>query len=358
MANSTRTPAEERAASVAAEVVLAALVIVPIVGVAWLVAFYFGAQGDEVGPDADEMAKDPVLHIEIDPASPGEIRADTGEEGGIAPGLTNSISTARRDWALNTADWEGALFRRSRGGRPARRHLVVIVVLPVRHRFHRAHGRRRGRRGALRDGGRWAVRARQRRTVPQDRAQQRRNRPSGVGRTKAPGTHDGGRVLHGGQRGVRLTSNVIAMVDQERSGRQRIARGHSTGHGVAAMLDDARPVPCTRSGSRKGARWGATRRRRPTDAYELQRSLHAVLPAPERFCTHGHGRPGVLCKRGVSVLTPNVHSDTYFAAVEISRSGHRGCRSCCVVAPCRRRACPPRRDRSRQRRSVQCRRWS
>jgi hypothetical protein len=110
MANSTRTPAEERAASVAAAVVLAALVIVLIVGVAWLVAFYFGAQGDEVGPDADEMAKDPVLHIEIDPASPGEIRADTGEEGGIAPGLTNSISTARRDWALNTADWEGALL--------------------------------------------------------------------------------------------------------------------------------------------------------------------------------------------------------------------------------------------------------
>jgi hypothetical protein len=110
MPNSRRTPAEERAASVAAAVVLAALVIVLIVGVAWLVAFYFGAQGDEVGPDADEMAKDPVLHIEIDHASPGEIRADTGEEGGIAPGLTNSISTARRDWALNTADWEGALL--------------------------------------------------------------------------------------------------------------------------------------------------------------------------------------------------------------------------------------------------------
>jgi hypothetical protein len=99
MPNSRRTPAEERAASVAAAVVLAALVIVPIVGLVGLVAFYFGAQGHEVGPDADQMAKDPVLHIEIDHASPGEISGDTGEEGGIAPALANSISTARRDWA-------------------------------------------------------------------------------------------------------------------------------------------------------------------------------------------------------------------------------------------------------------------
>lgn len=110
MAISRRTPAEERAASVVAAVVLAAMVIVPIVGLVWLVALNFGAQGHEVGPDADQMAKDPVLHIEIDHASPGEITGHTGEEGGIAPGLTNSISTARRDWALNTADWQGPLL--------------------------------------------------------------------------------------------------------------------------------------------------------------------------------------------------------------------------------------------------------
>jgi hypothetical protein len=110
MPNSRRTPAEERAASVAAAVVLAAMVIVPIVGLVGLVAFYFGAQGHEVGPDADQMAKDPVLHIEIDHASPGEISGDTGEEGGIAPALANSISTARRDWALNADDWQGALL--------------------------------------------------------------------------------------------------------------------------------------------------------------------------------------------------------------------------------------------------------
>lgn len=45
-----------------------------------LVAFYFGAQGHDVGPDADDMAKDPVLHIDVRDATPGEVHASTGRE--------------------------------------------------------------------------------------------------------------------------------------------------------------------------------------------------------------------------------------------------------------------------------------
>ena len=110
MASDGRTPAEDRMASVLAAVVLAGLVLLPIAGVALFVAFYFGAQGREVGPDADEMAEDPVLHVEIADASPGGVHTDTGEEGGLAPALANSISSARRDWALDTADWQVALL--------------------------------------------------------------------------------------------------------------------------------------------------------------------------------------------------------------------------------------------------------
>lgn len=70
---------------------------------------YYIIEGREVGPDAGQMAKDPVLHVEIDGASPEEISTDNAREGGIMPTPANRTSTASRNWTLADADWHGPL---------------------------------------------------------------------------------------------------------------------------------------------------------------------------------------------------------------------------------------------------------
>jgi hypothetical protein len=109
MASEDRTWGKRRRERAAMAVVLVGLMLVPLAAAAWVTAFYFGAQGHVVGPDADEMAQDPVLHIDVANGSPGEIRTRTDEEGGLAPALGNSFSWAGRVWALKTADWQGTL---------------------------------------------------------------------------------------------------------------------------------------------------------------------------------------------------------------------------------------------------------
>lgn len=110
MVNGGGTPAAERRQRGLGVVWVAALVVVIGAGAAVLAAFSRGIQGSEVGPDADEMANDPVLHIEVADAVPGEIYASTGREGGIAPGLANGTSRADRQWRLESADWQNVLL--------------------------------------------------------------------------------------------------------------------------------------------------------------------------------------------------------------------------------------------------------
>jgi hypothetical protein len=63
-----------------------------------------------VGPDADEMAEDPVLHIEIERAIPGGIYTRTGFEGGPMPAMANGTSEASRDWTLLPDQWQATLL--------------------------------------------------------------------------------------------------------------------------------------------------------------------------------------------------------------------------------------------------------
>jgi hypothetical protein len=62
--------------------------------------------GREVGPDADEMAKDLLLHLELENAEPEEILARTGREGGVMPAMTKRSSSASRRWHVQGGDWE------------------------------------------------------------------------------------------------------------------------------------------------------------------------------------------------------------------------------------------------------------
>jgi len=110
MVNGGGTPAGERRQRGLGVVWVAVLVVVVSGGAAVLAAFSRGIQGSEVGPDADEMAQDPVLHIEVGDAVPGEIYASTGREGGIAAGLANGTSRADRQWRLESADWQNVLL--------------------------------------------------------------------------------------------------------------------------------------------------------------------------------------------------------------------------------------------------------
>lgn len=90
---------------------VAVLVVVVVGGgAAVLAALSRGIHGSEVGPDAHEMSNDPVLHIEVGDAVPGEIYASTGREGGIAAGLANGMSRADRQWTLESADWQNVLL--------------------------------------------------------------------------------------------------------------------------------------------------------------------------------------------------------------------------------------------------------
>lgn len=85
--------------------------IVIVVGIVGLFAvFMWGIRMRDVGPDADEMAKDPVLHIEVEDAIADEIYADTGSEGGVMPAMADRTSEAFRHWTLETTDWQVTLL--------------------------------------------------------------------------------------------------------------------------------------------------------------------------------------------------------------------------------------------------------
>lgn len=89
--------------------------IVGVLAVVLMPAAYYGAvwwgfRTREVGPDADEMANDPVLHLDIDQAAPSEIQARTGHEGGPMPAMANDTSVARRRWTLVADDWQATLL--------------------------------------------------------------------------------------------------------------------------------------------------------------------------------------------------------------------------------------------------------
>lgn len=90
-----------------ATVAVAAILLLVVTG--GLVAIYHGLQGVEVGPDAEEMAQDPVLHVELPRATADDIVARTGTEGGVMPAMANRTSEARRAWTSETADWESLL---------------------------------------------------------------------------------------------------------------------------------------------------------------------------------------------------------------------------------------------------------
>lgn len=61
-------------------------------------------QGRDVGPDADEMAEDPLLHVELPGATAEEISAHTGQEGGIMPAMANPTSTVFRTWTSESSE--------------------------------------------------------------------------------------------------------------------------------------------------------------------------------------------------------------------------------------------------------------
>ena len=86
--------AASRSASVAGLVVL---VVGIVAGGLWLVGagFQMVLGMHEVGPDADEMAKDPLLHLHLDDATPGDIVTHTGSEGGVMPAMADRTSESR-----------------------------------------------------------------------------------------------------------------------------------------------------------------------------------------------------------------------------------------------------------------------
>lgn len=98
-------------------VVIAVLVLVAVAAAVAAVAvagFFWVIRMRKVGPDGDQLAEDPVLHIAIEGASPGTITARTGSEGGPMPAMANRTSEAYRYWALDSADWQSALIAAAR----------------------------------------------------------------------------------------------------------------------------------------------------------------------------------------------------------------------------------------------------
>ena len=75
-----------------------------------IVAFVWGTRMRAVGPDAEDMAEDPVLHVGVAGASSGEVRTHTGAGGGIMPARANPTSEAARAWMLGHDDWRSALL--------------------------------------------------------------------------------------------------------------------------------------------------------------------------------------------------------------------------------------------------------
>jgi hypothetical protein len=99
-----------RVESVFAWAAAIALIVIVVGIVGWFALFMWGIRMRDVGPDADEMAKDPVLHIEVEDAIADEIYADTGSEGGVMPAMANRTSEAFRHWTLETTDWQATLL--------------------------------------------------------------------------------------------------------------------------------------------------------------------------------------------------------------------------------------------------------
>jgi hypothetical protein len=190
MANRRRTPAEHRTASVVAAVVLAALVIVPIVGVAWLVASTSAPRDTRSVRMSTRWPRNRSCTLRSTPRpwrDPHRKRRTRRHRAGP----TNSISTARRGWALGRADWQDALLDTVED---VDQHDVTwwsLSCSPLDVVFHGRTDVVVGDEALFGIGGRWGVRARQPRTVPQDQAQQRGNRPSGARRAKTPGTRLG-----------------------------------------------------------------------------------------------------------------------------------------------------------------------
>ena len=86
------------------------LVLALLVGAAVaVVALRKAIEPREVGPDADEMAKDPVLQVSLEGTSRGEVIAHTGTEGGVAPALADRTSNAFRFWTVTTGDPQSVL---------------------------------------------------------------------------------------------------------------------------------------------------------------------------------------------------------------------------------------------------------
>ena len=68
-----------------------------------------GLGGEDVGPDAERMSEDPLLHIDVD-GEARDVDALTGKEGGISPAMQNPDSMAARSWELTTDAWEDVLL--------------------------------------------------------------------------------------------------------------------------------------------------------------------------------------------------------------------------------------------------------
>lgn len=67
-------------------------------------------RGREVGPDAEEMAKDPVLHLELGNAEPrGDITTRTGKEGGLVPAQQSDVSSAYQVWYVSREEGQELL---------------------------------------------------------------------------------------------------------------------------------------------------------------------------------------------------------------------------------------------------------
>lgn len=75
--------------------------------VGWVIEAIF--RGRDVGPDAEQMAEDPLLNLELEGADADSIHSRTGREGGVMPAMENPDSEASRVWQLQTGDWEPVL---------------------------------------------------------------------------------------------------------------------------------------------------------------------------------------------------------------------------------------------------------
>lgn len=84
-------------------VVLVGGAVVLLVLVPW-------ARGHAVGPDAGDMARDPMLHMELDDTTASKIYTQTPREGGLALNTGRRTSSAFRVWDLHTPEDGQALL--------------------------------------------------------------------------------------------------------------------------------------------------------------------------------------------------------------------------------------------------------